>query len=626
MAVGKDIRTVADYLRMRDSERSGNGIAIEYRDRSISRAEYWGWVAKYKSYFQSIGVKKGTVIPICNLNTPEYEFIYIALLDLGAIVSTVSYSFFKSDIKRHTFDKGADTIIISAEYCNAELKKSFEAVIAIENIKRIIFTSSVTFSGQEENCDEKEVRSTIDSLDLPKFIEVVYPDQLSKQIGISPTNTVFGKQDLLDEPATYSNTGGTTTGIPKCAVHTHRAIISLLVSHEKENYPEFNLSEGDKSLLLIPISHITSQFYSMLIRRASGAAIIYEQAFDAIKFVDTIKVREINDVVAPFGIYLPLALSVTQKGQYANLMFPGCGGEPTPYNATKFVNARLEYAGAQPLIIGCGSTEMGSAIMASYGIDGRTNESGKLFCGVEAIIVNPYTGELAENGEKGILFVNAPWQMKGYLNDEEATERFFSYRDKEGKVFGSNGDIVSITREHKGKPVYSMHGRCTDFVYQHNNVYVAGYSDHKEKPDKDFSEGLFLFEIKEDILNVEGVLEAEVLVLPNNGDNMNVGRIVADVVLMPDADPVDVIYSIYNSDMATYPAGITILTNFARSPATDKREIVTLKDIREGYFVVSNSKIKKVSFELNAEPVYSDIADLSEIRAVAPPEPKPIKT
>jgi len=464
----------------------------------------------------------------------------------------------------------------------------------------------------------------VSSLELPLNIEVVFPSELSK--GRSKTSAGAQAINLIDADATYSNTGGTTTGTPNCAVHTHRAITSLLVSHEKENYPEYNVQEGDKSLLLAPISHITAQFYALLLRRASGATIVYEQGLlNPKNFVESIIKHGINDVVSPFGLYIPLALSAVEKGLFSNLRTPLCGGEPTPYNPTKFVNERLRFAGGQPLIIGCGSTEFGSGIMASYGIEDRINESGKLFHGAEAVIINPYTGKPAENGKKGVMFARCPWQMRCYLNNQEDTDSFFSYKDMDGKIYGSNGDIVSIVRNHNGKPVYAMHGRCSDFIYQQQkNTYITGYTDHNKKPNKDFSEGLFLFEIKEDLLNIEGILEAEVLILPDTDSDSNTGKIVADIVLMPGAVPSDVILAIYNSGMKTLPAGIKVLTNFARSLATDKRETVTLKDVRDGYYYAEDSKVQNISFEIGVEPVYTDVSDLSEVKAVAPPEPRKV--
>lgn len=142
----KKYTSVVDYLRQRDKKRYGKGTAIEFDGNQISRDEYWRLVDHYRDYFIYQGFFYGCQKPvtICNLNAPEYEFMYMALLELGAIVSTVSLSFFKSDVKKQSIEKGADTIILSAEYISPELKESLKALGENKDnaIKRIIFTSA----------------------------------------------------------------------------------------------------------------------------------------------------------------------------------------------------------------------------------------------------------------------------------------------------------------------------------------------------------------------------------------------------------------------------------------------------------------------------------------------------
>ena len=101
--------SVVDYIRQRDRARDGKKTVIEFDGNRISRDEYWKRLEQYKKFFISQGFFYGCGKPvaICNLNAPEYEFIYFALLELGAVVSTVSLSFLKSDIYRHSLEKDA---------------------------------------------------------------------------------------------------------------------------------------------------------------------------------------------------------------------------------------------------------------------------------------------------------------------------------------------------------------------------------------------------------------------------------------------------------------------------------------------------------------------------------------
>jgi acyl-coenzyme A synthetase/AMP-(fatty) acid ligase len=440
--------SVVDYIKQKDKKRNDEDVVIEYDGNQITRKKYWNIINKYGQYLKHIGFFYGCGKPvtICNLNTPEYEFIYMALLELGAICSTVSLSFFKSDIKRHSIDKGADTIVISVEFISPELKESFKQLgnnDGENRIQRIIFTSARDYrleENEEKYSSQFDYKTMINSLELPKNIEIVFPGEIKKKSS-NQSNSSIAEQpfNLVNTDATYSNTGGTTSGIPKCAVHTHKAIIELLKAHEKNVFSVFPLKEGDKTLLLIPISHITAQFYAMLVRRATGVNIVYNtEAFEPKLLTKVLIEAEINDVVAPFGLYNAIAHSPLKKGDLKHLRIPTCGGESTPKGPTKIVNERLKWAGSESIIIGGGSTEFGSATMVSYGLENRCNETGMSLPGVENIIINPLTGKKASDGEEGILYTNCPWQMKEYLNDEKATKEFFNYVDETGKVFGTN--------------------------------------------------------------------------------------------------------------------------------------------------------------------------------------------
>ena len=631
-----EYNSVVDYIRKKDEKRNQKGIVIEFDGNQITRDEYWQRIEKYKEYFISQGFFYGCRKPvtICNLNAPEYELIYMALLELGAIVTTVSIAFFKSDVLRHSIEKGADTIILSAEYITPELKESLKFLNnnGKNNIKRIIFTSAGDYRTEgkrrtyNHNFNFKEM---IDFLDLPKNIEIVYPSEikeLSESKIIKSTNSQ--NINLINEIATYSNTGGTTTGIPNCAVHTHEAIINLLKAHENEVFPEFPLKDGDKSLLLIPISHITSQFYALLLRRACGANIVYNPgAFEPSLITKALIEDEISDVIAPFGLYVALAHSKLNPGDLKNLK-PSSGGEPTPKEPTKIVNEKLKAAGSKSIVIGSGSTELGSAIMTTYGVENRSNESGYLIPGVEAMIINPKTDKKAVDGERGILYARCPWQMKEYLDNEKATKEFFNYIDEDGKVWGTNNDIASVVGYYKEKPIYSIDGRVTDFVKKNPNTkkYYPGITFTNGKVDYiDLKEGYFLFDMRDKLLNTPGVIEAEALLIPYD-KNSNLGTPVVNLVIVPQANPVDIIKSVYNSYTSDFiPEGLIFRTHFARSFATDKREILTLREERKTYYSLSkDGSIIKVEIPENSEPIYETISNLDEIKIVSPPEPKKI--
>jgi len=637
----KNYLSVTDYLRQRDKKRSGSRTVIEFDRNHITQDEYWSRVENYKRYFISQGFYYGCGKPvaICNLNAPEYEFFYIALLELGAVVSTVSLSFFTSDIYRHSVEKEAETVILSIEYISEDLKEAFSKLGANngeKRIKRIIFTSAGDYRPEEKATQYNKglnYKEMVEFLDLPKNIEVVYPGEI-KKLGdgslerLDPDSLI----DLLSKSATYSNTGGTTTGIPKCAVHTHGAIVNLLKAHESDTFPDFPIKEGIKALLLIPISHITSQFYALLVRRSCGANIVYNPgAFEPQLLTRALIEDEVNDVIAPFGLYNVIAHSPLKEGELKHLTTPASGGEPTPEGPTRAVNERLVWAGSKPIVIGGGSTEFGSATMVTYGLEDRCNETGMALPGVEIIMVDPLTGKKAVDGEDGVVYINCPWQMKGYLNNDKATADFYNYTDENGKVFGTNDDIGRVVREYKGRPVYAMQGRAKDFVIRTPGTerYTIGVTFTNGRVDPvDFKQGEMMFKIRDKVLNIPGIIEAESFLLPHNDGDIE-GTPVVNVVIAPQVDHVDIlraIYSLFTPEDRFVPFGVLFRTGFARSLATDKRDIAALVRDRGTYYSVgADGTIYGAQLPKGGEAIVKVVNNTSEIQSIAPPVPRKIR-
>ncbi len=624
----KNYNSVIDYIRSLDMKNDQSTTALEYYGNKISRSDYWDYVTKYRKYFNALGIDRNDAVAICMLNSPEYEFVFAALLENGSIASTVSKSFLNADIKRQTIERNIKTLIISVEFLPDLIDNhTFEQFDGFESLEKIIFTTAGDFMPEhlETKYNSRNYHSLISKLNLPKKIEIIYPGVMKKQVE-TINNISLIDYNLMDDVATYSNTGG-TTGAPKCAVHTHKAVASLLKSHDKNIFKEYNIKEHSRSLLVIPISHITSQFYALLLRRASGANIIYNpNAFEPKVLRDILIKERIDDVVLPFGLYYAITRQPIEKGKLL-LNTPACGGEPTPYVPTLDVNNRLHACGSESIIIGTGSTEFGSGIMASYGIKNRSNESGYFFPFASGFLVDPYTDKIiTEPGRRGILYANAPWQMSGYLNNEKATNEFFNYKDANNKIYGTNNDIVQIVGEHNGKFVYSMLGRTSDFVLPTaGKKYYPGvkYEDGRVV-DTDFRKGHFLFDMRDILLNIDGVMEAQPVIIPST-DKAKDGHPVINITVQPGYDKKDIIkkaYDQFNKKRDFIPVGIIFRNHFARSLSSDKREILSLLDEREGYYYYDGNKLYSVSIPKDKEPILSSVLENEEIKSFDPPTPK----
>ena len=625
----KQVFSVIDYIRQNDSVNDPSSIAVEYYSSKITRKDYWNYIESYRRYFIGLGIGVGEPVTICMMNSPEYEFIFAALLENGSIANTVSTSFLNADLKYQTVEKKSKTLILSVEFLPELIKNRTFSQLGDNGgearLQRIILTTTNDYSAKPAKGDSALADYNALISELPKNAEIIYPGEMAKA-ALKMGGIILPKEDFLGSIATYSNTGG-TTGAPKCAMHTHRAIISLLESHDKNIYHDFSLKEHSRSLMVIPISHITSQFFALLLRRAWGATMVYHPlAFIPKVLRRTLINEEIDDLTIPFGLYYAITREPFQKGEL-KLNTAVCGGEPTPYKLTLDVNERLHSAGCSSLIIAAGSTEFGSGIMASYGIEGRSNESGCLIPGADGIIIDPNTHEeICEPGKRGILYVNVPWQMQAYYNDDKATAEFFNL-EKNGTVYGTNNDIVEIVGEHNGKPVYSMLGRVSDCVKTNNGVtYFSGFEIGKKAAVYgDFSKDRFLFDMRDAILNADGVIEAQPVLIPRTPYAKD-GYPVADITIRNECNAKDVLKNIYSAlykDNGIIPAGIIILTHFERSLSSEKRETLSLTDLRKGYFFADkDGVIYSVDFNEDGTAEKRVVPDNEEIKCIEPPSPR----
>ncbi|MCL1990279.1 MAG: acyl--CoA ligase [Defluviitaleaceae bacterium] len=629
--------SAVDYLRKIDTVRSPEGIMVDYKGNQITRKAYWTIIDYYKQYFKELGFFYGCGQPIaiCSMNVPEFEFVYFAALELGLIASSSAVSFLASDVIKHTTEKEARTLVLSIEYCYDPKYEQFEVKEALKvlheqegnnRLERIIFISAGDYLPEDQEKAYKEgldYEAIIKELELPSDIEIVYPGTIKKY---SETTVLAPSQDnmtsLLSQDAVYSNTGGTTTGNPTCAVFKHQNVLNLLQAHEPEVYPGFPVKEGDRELLLIPFSHIGAQFFVLLLRRRAGACIVYNPSafYTPEELIRCIISDDINSFLGTFTVYNMLArYDGLQEGCLSHLRVPCCGGEAIPPAPTAFINERLQWAGSVPMFTAGGSTAIGGGIITQYGMaeQHRRNQTGFFMPGATAEIINPKTGKVCAPGEEGLLYVNSPAAMDRFLNNTEATERFFSYTDDEGNVYGTDHDLAQVVGEkhpedilgdRQDPRIFQMNSRPQDVVRydEATNRYYPGitFGEDGLLTAVDLDECNKLYLLRNKMLDHAEVSAAEALVIPYSKGEKS-GRLVCDVVLRDGEDAEAVLRKIYASFEPAdkfVPEGILFLVNFQRNPSTSKREIVSLHNVREGYYRVNDEG----NIQLATLPEYGD--------------------
>ena len=237
------------------------------------------------------------------------------------------------------------------------------------------------------------------------------------------------------------------------------------------------------------------------------------------------------------------------------------------------------------MILGYGQSEFGTMTMFNSDIPYRTNESGILIPEVKAKILDLVTGEPVEKGKRGELYIQTPACMKEYLNNPEATSKFFVF-DENGERWSRTGDIAAIIGEYNGKDVYEVSGRKNDsFIDSEGQV-------------------VYLFDIEKDVEDLDFVKEAEVVSSEVNGVKVPVVHIIIEensnitpeLALQYVNDALKLKYN----NTCYMPYAYKVRNKFSTSPISGKRNYAILQYETDGFYRVDeNNTLQSVS--LNKE-------------------------
>ncbi len=542
--------------------------AFEYFGNKITYGQLPKFVDEYAKGFDSLGIKKDSIVTMSLPVSNEYYLSLFATLNIGAISNNVNFLFLRNNMARYTLEKGSDTIMLLDVYLPLvaeQLKKS--------NIKRVILTSLNDYLPEEQRAlfadlskMPKKVREYLqDPIKMSKAmgelaklrnIDFINMSEIIKVGKESKNELVYPDVDITKD-SIYSYTSG-TTGDPKCIVFTEQSPNAIIEMHKGLDLRDY---VGDRSLVVIPASHATGMFYATYLQLAKGKTLVLQPIYDKKSFAQDLKDYRINHTLSAASFYLEAAAQDNIKpGELSELTRPCSGGEPISKANAHLVNEWLKKAGCKEKIaIGGGAGEVGSSALTSYELnqETKTNETGYPIPGVLVKIVDPKTGEIVKKGERGILHISSAASADRYLNDPEATANYY-YVDEAGIRWANLGDIAVQNDDNS----ISMLGRASD-------SYIDETGETK-----------YLFDIEYALSEDDPIMEWEISAFKADDKKTDV---VAQVVLKNDfigkeAELVNYICDKYHLD------GVKFYDSFETSEVTGKRDYQLLKHDYEGYY------------------------------------------
>ena len=279
----------------------------------------------------------------------------------------------------------------------------------------------------------------------------------------------------LDDDATMLYTSG-TTGHPKGAVSTHRAVLSGLlafgcrsaVSALMEPPPEPDETDGPKDrtayILVVPLFHATGLIPVMLGTTASGAKLVMMYRWDPERALELIERERVTAFVGvPTMSWDLLESPDFDKRDTSSLVSVGGGGAPAPAELVRRVDQGFKQGKPQ---IGYGMTETNAYGPGNSGADylRKPTSSGRAVPVMDIRVVDDDANPVP-TGEVGEICFRGPNIIRGYWNKPEATAEVI---DADGWL--RSGDLGRLDDE----GFIYVEDRAKDMVLRAGeNIYCA---------------------------------------------------------------------------------------------------------------------------------------------------------
>ncbi len=344
------------------------------------------------------GVGRGDRVAVGMRNYPEWVISFAAITSIGAI--SVSLNAWWTE----------DELAYALEDCGAR--------VLIADVERI---DRGRAAAERLDCRLLAVRATGDLPDgVDRWEEVRRLGAPLPDVTIDP-----------DDDATILYTSG-TTGRPKGAVSTHRAVVHALLGFgcraaldrlRKEADPD----AGDGApapamafILIVPLFHVTGCVPVMLSCFASGLKLVMMYKWDPDRALELIERERVTNFVGVPTQSIDL-LESPRFGETdtSSLISVGGGGAPAPPELVKRV-ARSFRSGRPN--IGYGMTETNAYGPGNNGLDylAHPTSTGRSTPIMDVAVRDPEGNDLPI-GERGEIWFSGPMLIRGYWGRPDAT-------------------------------------------------------------------------------------------------------------------------------------------------------------------------------------------------------------
>ena len=398
-------------------------------------------VEKYSSVFFKAGLRKDDIVIIQLPNIVELPILYLALTQLGIIISPIPMQYRNYEIKKIVNDikpKGYVGISnFNDEPFSSKFEESFNKKLTLFSIGEIDNFITLDKENSDENIDEE------------------------KEVYLNKINITAN--DIL----TICWTSG-TTGMPKGVPRSH----NLWLAISKAAYHIADTKMGDILLNPFPLVNMASIGGFLFNWLICQGKLVQHHPFDMQIFLDQMSTEKINYTIAAPAIMNMLLNNkeLFETLDLSNLRSIGCGGAPlsewmvetfqNKYNITiQNVFGSNEGMSLLSSRADVEDPKLRAVYFPRFGVKDYDwkNPVAKT---IKTKLVNLETNkEIHDSGVPGELLISGATVFDGYWNSPDANKEVF---DQDG--YFRTGDMFEISSAETDYKFYKYCGRCKDLI------------------------------------------------------------------------------------------------------------------------------------------------------------------
>ncbi|MFP5346692.1 MAG: long-chain-fatty-acid--CoA ligase [Actinomycetes bacterium] len=426
---------------------------VFYEGRTMTYRELEEKSDRVAATLVGLGIGPGDPVGLQLPNVPEFPIALYGILKAGAVALPMNVLNKEPEVEFYLTDSRARAMITNADLGDEGVRGAQVADI------------DHTFCLGREGSDDLPAKAR-------PFSELLDTDAGDR-------NPFVERQP--DDPAILLYTSG-TTGRPKGVMLTHFQLFMNARAHVQA----FEMDSGSVVIAVMPLFHALGLSGILDATVYAGGAVVLIKRFDADKVLDAIQKHNATVLHAVPTIYHTLLNHPTLK-DYDTASLRTCGSAGAPIAAELLDSFEKEFG--VDILEMYGLTESGPLATYNPPGDRKHYSIGKPIWGTEVQVWDDEGNELPRGKEHvGEIVIRGHNTMRGYLNNEQATEEAFAggwlhtgdlgYCDEDGFFF-----IVDRKKEMIIRGGYNVYPReVEEVLYTHpavNEVAVVGVPDER---------------------------------------------------------------------------------------------------------------------------------------------------